>query len=128
MTCSRPFVEEALEELRRLGATRLVVLPLYPQYSVTTTRGSFARVTEALRKMRWSPERHDAPEAWYDEPRFVDAHAARIEEAAAQLPDADPARTVLLYSAHSLPVSTVEKKGDPYPKHIEATVAAIDDW
>ncbi|HEX7579587.1 MAG TPA: ferrochelatase, partial [Thermoanaerobaculia bacterium] len=38
----------------------------------------------------------------------------------------DPAKTILLYSAHSLPVSTVEKKKDPYPRHIEATVKAID--
>lgn len=126
MTCSEPFVEAALEELRRAGVTRLFVLPLYPQYSVTTTRSSFTRVTKALRAMRWSPERVDAPGAWYDEPGFVEAHAARIREALARLADADPAKTVLLYSAHSLPVSTVEKQRDPYPEHVEETVRAID--
>ncbi len=127
MTCSAPFVEEALEEMRAAGVTRLFVLPLYPQYSVTTTRGSFARVTRALSEMRWTPERVDAPDAWYAEPQFLDAHAARIAEAASKLPDPDPARTVLLYSAHSLPVSTVEKKKDPYPKHVEGTCAALDE-
>ncbi len=65
MTCSAPDVEAALAELRAAGATRLVVLPLYPQYSVTTTRGSFARVRRRSRRMRWSPERLDAPDAWY---------------------------------------------------------------
>jgi ferrochelatase len=127
MTCSPPFVEEALEALRREGASKLVVLPLYPQYSVTTTRGSFTRVRRALAEMRWEVERHDAPDAWYGEPAFLDAHVARIEAAARSLPDSDPSATVLLYSAHSLPVSTVVKQRDPYPGQVEATVAAIDE-
>ncbi len=126
MTCSFPFVEDALLDLRKEGATRLLVLPLYPQYSVTTTRGSFNRVTSALAKLGWSPERTNAPDAWYDEPGFVAAHVARIRAAAATLPDADPSRTVVLYSAHSLPVKTVETQKDPYPRHIEATVRVID--
>lgn len=126
MTCSHPFVEEALEALRRAGATRLLVLPLYPQYSVTTTRGSFSRVTSALAKMGWRVERTNAPDAWYDEPEFVAAHADLIRKAHATLPDPDPAKTVILYSAHSLPVKTVVSGKDPYPKHVEATVEAID--
>jgi protoporphyrin/coproporphyrin ferrochelatase len=126
MTCSAPTVETALEKLRASGATRLVVLPLYPQYSVTTTRGSFARVTRALAAMGWAPERRNAPDAWYEEPGFVAAHVDRIRAAAASLPDPDPARTVLLYSAHSLPVKTIVTQKDPYPRHIEETVKAID--
>jgi ferrochelatase len=126
MTCSAPLVEEVLPVLRAAGVTRLFVLPLYPQYSVTTTKGSFARVDEALARMGWSPERVNAPDAWYAEPRFLEAHAARIAAAAATLPDPDPAATVLLYSAHSLPVSTVEKRKDPYPRHVEECCALID--
>lgn len=126
MTCSKPFVEEALEDLHRGGATRLLVLPLYPQYSVTTTRSSFNRVTSALAKMRWRPVRRNAPDAWYDEPAFVEAHADLIRRAHATLPDPDPAKTVVLYSAHSLPVKTVVSQNDPYPGQIEATVKAID--
>lgn len=126
MTCSPPFVETALEELRAAGATRLLVLPLYPQYSVTTTRGSFNRVTSALVKMGWSPARTNAPDAWYEEPGFVAAHVARIRAAAATLPDSDPSRTVVLYSAHSLPVKTIQEQNDPYPRHIEETVRVID--
>jgi ferrochelatase len=126
MMCSAPSVREALEELRAAGVSTLVVLPLYPQYSVTTTKGAFAQTTAALARMGWAPKRVDAPDAWYDEPGFLDAHAARIEEAAKAMPDPDPAKTLLLYSAHSLPLSTVEKKKDPYPRHIEETVRAID--
>jgi ferrochelatase len=126
MTCSAPTVEEALASLREAGSSRLVVLPLYPQYSVTTTKGSFDRVTKSLAKMGWSPERLDAPGSWYDEPHFIAAHAARIRAAAAALPNPDPAATVLLYSAHSLPVGTVEKKKDPYPRHVAETIAAVD--
>jgi len=127
MTCSAPFVEEALEALRGAGVTTLVVLPLFPQYSVTTTKGAVARATKALKAMGWSPRRLDVPAAWYDEPGFLDAHVDRIETAARLLPDPDPSKTILLYSAHSLPVATVEKKKDPYPEQIRATVKAIDD-
>jgi ferrochelatase len=126
MTCSCPFVEDALEDLRKAGVTRLLVLPLYPQYSVTTTRGSFNRVTSALSKMGWNVARTNAPDAWYDEPDFVAAHADLILKAQKALPDADPAKTVILYSAHSLPVKTVVSQNDPYPTHVEATVKAID--
>jgi len=125
MTCSEPTVEEALRELESAGVTCLVVLPLYPQYSVTTTRSSFDRVSRALSRRSWNPERLDAPDAWYEEPHFIAAHADRIRAAAATLPDPDPSKTVLLYSAHSLPVATVEKKKDPYPRHVDLTVAAI---
>jgi ferrochelatase len=126
MTCSAPRVEDALAELRAGGVGTLAVLPLYPQYSVTTTKSSFARVDAELARMRWSPEVRRAPDAWYDEPAFLEAHSARIAEAARRLPDPDPGKTVLLYSAHSLPVSIVEKRKDPYPRQIEATVAALD--
>ncbi len=126
MTCSFPFVEDALAELRKEGVTRLFVLPLYPQYSVTTTRGSFNRVTSALLEMGWSPARTNAPGSWYDVPGFVAAHVDRIRTAARALPDADPSKTVVLYSAHSLPVKTIETQKDPYPQHIEATVKVID--
>jgi ferrochelatase len=126
MTCSYPFVEDALEDLRKAGATRLFVFPLYPQYSVTTTRGSFNRVTSALAKMRWPVARTNAPDAWYDEPEFLAAHADLILKAQRALPDADPKKTVVLYSAHSLPVKTVVSQNDPYPGHVEATVKAID--
>ena len=126
MTCSHPFVEDALQDLREEGATRLFVLPLYPQYSVTTTRGSWSRVTSALAKMGWNPVRTNAPDAWYEEPGFIAAHVARIRAAAATLPDADQSRTVVLYSAHSLPVKTVVKQKDPYPRHIEETVRIVD--
>ncbi|MEO6325569.1 MAG: ferrochelatase, partial [Thermoanaerobaculia bacterium] len=126
MTCAEPTVERALLDLRAQGVTRLVVLPLYPQYSVTTTRSSFDKVTAVLAKIGWTVQRLNAPPAWYDEPHFVAAHVERIEEAAAKLPDPDPAKTVLVYSAHSLPVSTVVKKMDPYPTHIEASVALVD--
>ncbi|MFI5119110.1 MAG: ferrochelatase [Thermoanaerobaculia bacterium] len=126
MTCSAPTVETALEELRAAGAGRLLILPLYPQYSVTTTRGSFARVSRALAAKGWAPECRRAPEAWYDEPGFIAAHVDRILAAAKTLPDPDPARTVVLYSAHSLPVKTVTKEKDPYPRQIEETVRLID--
>ena len=126
MTCSAPTVETALEELRAAGAMRLLVLPLYPQYSVTTTRGSYTRVSRALAARGWAPECRHAPDAWYDEPGFIAAHVDRILAAANLLPDPDPARTVVLYSAHSLPVKTVTKEKDPYPRHIEETVRLID--
>ncbi len=113
--------------LRGAGATRLLVLPLYPQYSVTTTRGSFTRASRALAEMGWAPECRRAPDAWYDEPGFVAAHVDRILAAAALLPDPRSRRrrwsSIRRTRCPSRP-STKEK--DPYPRHIEETVRLID--
>lgn len=126
MTCSEPAVERALARMKGSSITRAFLLPLYPQYSHTTTRSSLNRVRAGCRAIglacAWT-----SVDAWYDEDGFLAAHAARIEEAASRMPDPDPSRIHLLYSAHSLPASLVEKHGDPYPHHVEETVRLVNE-
>ena len=123
MTCSPPAPEEVLERMARDGVTHALLLPLYPQYSFTTTRSSVARVRHALRSVRFDAAWRTQG-SFHREPAFLDAHVDRIREAMRALPGGTGH---LLYSAHSLPRSLVEKHGDPYQKEIEETVALLNE-
>ncbi len=124
MTCSAPTVEETLERMKRQGVERAFLLPLYPQYSFTTTRSSLTRVREASRALGYGCA-WTTVDAWYDEEGFLDAHAARIREAAAEIPGEGEIH--VLYSAHSLPRSLVDRHRDPYQRHVEETVGLIHE-
>ena len=125
MNCSAPLVEDVVAGLARRGVRRFLALPLYPQYSLTTTRGALERSRAAVRR--------SAPGAalvemrsWPVHPLFVEAHAELIEEGIRQFPDPRPESVHLLYSAHSIPSKLVTKSGDPYPREVEASVGAIN--
>jgi ferrochelatase len=124
MNCSAPMVEQVVEELASAGVGRFLALPLYPQYSLTTTKGAIERARAAV-------QRH-APRAgffevgsWPTHPLFVEAHAEAIREEIAKFPDPRPEAVHLLFSAHSIPRKLVTKRGDPYASEIEASVGAI---
>ncbi len=116
-----PFVEDVAAEVAAHGPDRVVLLPLYPQFSTATTGSSLTAWTRAAEKVGLR-----APTAavccYPVEPRFVAAHAALIDSALATLPPAPPWR--LLLSAHGLPKRTVAR-GDPYRWQVERTAAAI---
>jgi ferrochelatase len=113
-----PFTSEAIAQLQEAEVDQVVLLPLYPQYSGTTTGSS---LNEWQR--RWSGT---APiscvETFYRNPLYLEAMVERINEALADFPDPDAAQ--LVFSAHSVPVSVIEK-GDPYQQQIEETVALV---
>jgi len=124
MNCSAPLVEDVVRDLAARGARRFLALPLYPQYSLTTTRGALARARAAV-------ERY-APGAgffeigsWPTHPLFVEAHAEAIGRGIAGFPDPRPEAVHLLFSAHSIPKKLVDAEGDPYPKEVEASMNAI---
>jgi len=125
MNCSAPLVEDVVTELAAVGARRFLAVPLYPQYSLTTTKGALERAREAIR--------HRAPEArlwelgsWPTQPLFVQAHSELIAAEIAKFPDPRPEAVHLLFSAHSIPKKLVTRHGDPYPGEVEASVAAIN--
>ena len=107
MSYGSPGIPAALEELRRAGVRRLVVLPLYPQYSCTTTASVFDRVTAQLQRWRWVPELRFIGN-YHDEPAYLEAIAASIR---------DHWRTHerghLLFSFHGVPRRYL-LAGDPY--------------
>ncbi|MGE5275949.1 MAG: ferrochelatase [Acidobacteriota bacterium] len=124
MNCSSPMVEDVVEELAAKGVRRFLALPLYPQYSLTTTKGALERAREAV--ARHAPGASLAETgSWPTHPLFVQAHAELIEREVARFPDPRPEAVHLLFSAHSIPRKLVTKKGDPYASEVEASVRAI---
>jgi ferrochelatase len=109
MSYGSPSIPTALEALRRAGARRLVVLPLYPQYSATTTASVFDRTTRELQRWRWIPELRFINH-YHDEPAYIEALSASI---AAQRAHDDSERSHLLFSFHGIP-QRYFRAGDPY--------------
>jgi ferrochelatase len=113
-----PFTAEAIEQLRADRFDEIVLLPLYPHYSGTTTGSS---LNEWRRQFRDSIPQHTI-ETFYDSELYLQALAERIDEALSRFPH--PGRPELIFSAHSVPVAVITK-GDPYQKQIEQTVELL---
>jgi ferrochelatase len=109
MSYGSPSIPAALEELRRAAARRLIVLPLYPQYSGTTTASVFDRATGALQRWRWTPELRFINH-YHDDAAYIEALSASIAQHWSR-----PAgeRTHLLFSFHGIPQRYIAA-GDPY--------------
>ena len=120
MQVGNPPVAKVLRELIAAGVDRLVVLPMYPQYSATTTASALDVLFQALMRERRVPALRVAP-PYYDHPAYVDAVAAVIREELGRLPR-QPDHYVL--SFHGLPVKYVER-GDPYPLHVKQTTRLL---
>ena len=117
-----PFTSEAVEALRRAGPLdEIVLLPLYPHYSYATTLSSLKEWRRVYGNSAGGPP-EDTINYFYDHPLYIQALVQRIGSMLRQFPESS--RIHLLFSAHGLPVSLVEK-GDPYPKQIEATVRMV---
>lgn len=108
MSYGHPSIPEALAELRRAGARRLVVLPLYPQYSGSTTGSVFDAVAAELSRWRRVPELRFI-QHYADDPGYIEALAASIRD----YRDAHGAGDLLLLSFHGVPRRYLDN-GDPY--------------
>ena len=119
----RPSAGEALDALQAEGVTRVVALPLFPQYSTTTSETALAVLDEAalVRDM----EVVEIP-SYPDAPGLIEALADSVAVAAEELPALGPARAHLLLTAHGIPLRRVQK-GDPYPSEVVATATALTD-
>jgi ferrochelatase len=116
-----PFSDEAAAQVKAFGPDRIVLLPLYPQFSTTTTGSSVKDWARAAKK---AGLRQTSTEVccYPDEPGFVQAAAQRIR-ATMEGARSDIGWRLLL-SAHGLPKRVIEK-GDPYQRQVEQTSAAI---
>jgi protoporphyrin/coproporphyrin ferrochelatase len=114
-----PFTSETVAELELLAPDEIVLLPLYPQYSRTTTGSSMNEWNRVYRPSgAWRPNIHVVLE-YYDRPEFIDAVVAAVNDCAATF-TAPVEEYDFVFSAHSLPVKVVEA-GDPYQRQIERT-------
>ncbi|MBC1260847.1 ferrochelatase [Synechococcus sp. BSF8S] len=114
-----PFTESAVGDIKADGVDEVVVLPLYPHFSISTSGSSF-RELQRLRQADPSFSRLPIRciRSWYDHPGYVLAMAELI--AAGVRSCEDPGSAHVFFSAHGVPKSYVEEAGDPYQQEIEA--------
>jgi ferrochelatase len=126
MRCWKPTIDEAVEKILADRIARLVVLPLFPQYSVTTTGSCFSFFRSLAGKTGLDRRAEISyVDSWFEEPLYVDAMADMVREAAEKFGGADAREIQLLYSAHSIPTRYVEE-GDPYLRQTQRTVELIN--
>jgi ferrochelatase len=116
-----PFTAEAIAQLEQERPNELVLLPLYPQYSRTTTGSSLHEWARHFHPADWRPKVH-VVEEFHQEEAYLEAVTQAIDRTLAAF--ADPRGVDFVFSAHSLPVAVVER-GDPYQRHIERTVELV---
>jgi ferrochelatase len=117
MRYGNPSIPERLAAMKDAGCTRILVMPLYPQYSAATTATVVDKVSESLKAMRWQPAVRVLP-PYHDDPLYI---AALAEDARAGLAALDFEPDVLVASFHGMPERTL-KLGDPY--HCQARKTA----
>jgi protoporphyrin/coproporphyrin ferrochelatase len=120
MQIGNPPVAEVLRELIGQGIERLVVLPMYPQYSATTTASATDVLFQALMKERRVPALRIVP-PYYEHPAYLDAMTAVIQEDLSNL-SWQPDHYVL--SFHGIPIEYA-RRGDPYTTHVKRTTARL---
>jgi ferrochelatase len=119
MRYGKPSIANALEQLRSANVRRLLVLPLYPQYSATTTATVFDALADTLKRQRWLPEFRFVTN-YHDEGGYIDALAASIRELWASKGRGDH----LLMSFHGLPRRYLTA-GDPYHCQCQKTARLL---
>ena len=109
MRYGNPTTQSRLEALTKAGCQRILVFPLYPQYSAATTATACDDAFRTLMRMRWQPAVRVVP-PWHDEPGYIDALAHSITR---QIENLGWQPEVILASFHGVPRSYLDK-GDPY--------------
>ena len=109
MRYGKPSTRSRIEALQQAGCQKILLAPLYPQYSATTTATANDKAFDALKKLRWQPAVRTLP-PYFEEPAYVGALARSIDEGVKALPF-EP--DVVLTSYHGMPQLYLER-GDPY--------------
>ncbi len=120
MQIGQPSVREVVHNMIREGVDRLIVLPMYPQYSATTTASAMDSLFKALMQERRIPAVRIVP-PYYRHPAYLDAMAAVIRDDLERLPWTPD---YYLYSFHGIPIR-YSKNGDPYATHVKRTVVGL---
>lgn len=116
-----PFTAQAIRELEAHAPDELVLLPLYPQYSRTTTGSSLNEWKRRFQPDAWNPTVHAVTE-FHDNPRYIGTLVESIHRSLAAFQN--PAAVEMVFSAHSVPLAVIEA-GDPYQRQIERTVELV---
>lgn len=120
-TYGNPSIKNVLTELTAQGYDNFVCLPLYPQYSATSTAAAFDKIAKFAMTSRNMPQIHFIKE-YHDDPMYIDALAQSIERYWQEHGRADR----LLFSFHGIPKPYADK-GDPYPEQCRTTAVLVAD-
>jgi ferrochelatase len=109
MRYGNPSTESRLKALQAAGCQKILLVPMYPQYSATTTATANDRAFDVLKTMRWQPAVRTAP-AYFEDPGYIEALARSIDEGVKGL---DFTPDLVITSYHGMPVTYLQA-GDPY--------------
>ena len=122
MRYGKPSIAERLALLKENGCDRILIAPLYPQYSGATTATVNDKVFDQLRAMRWQPALRTLP-PYHDDPVYIDALKISVEATLAKI-DFNP--DAIVASFHSMPLATL-LKGDPYHCQCQKTARLLGE-
>lgn len=119
-----PFTEEAIEQIKTDGITMLVVLPLYPQFSISTSGSSLRLLESIFREDEYLVNmQHTVIPSWYQRGGYIKAMVNLTEKELEKF--SNPEKVMIFFSAHGVPVAYVEEAGDPYKAEMEQCVDLI---
>lgn len=118
-----PMIEEVVLQLQREKIERVVLLPLFPQFSLSTTGSSIKEWRQVCARVGYAPELH-VVEEYADHPAYVAAIVRNINIALRRVPSGERNKVHLVFSAHGIPMKLV-RSGDPYQSHIIRTCNAV---
>ena len=116
-----PLTKEVAANVESKNYDKIILLPLYPHYSITTTGSSF---NEWKRHYKGNKSKLIFVNDYYFHPKYLETINQRIDETILRFPEKVRNEIQIVFSAHGTPISLV-KKGDPYSKHIKQTVEAV---
>ncbi|NNC51784.1 MAG: ferrochelatase [Erythrobacter sp.] len=122
MRYGAPSIPDQMQKLMDAGCDRILLAPLYPQYSGATTATVVDKAADKLKEMRWQASLRTLP-PYHDDPAYIDALEADVTR---QLDALDFAPEVLLLSFHGMPQRTLEL-GDPYHCHCQKTSRLLQE-
>lgn len=117
----KPFTEEVVKKIKNENYLKIILLPLYPHYSITTTGSSF---NEWNRHYKGEKEKLIFIRNYHLNEKYISSLNQRIDETILKFPEEERSKIHLIFSAHGTPVSLV-KNGDPYSHQIKETMEAI---
>ncbi|KAH7920533.1 ferrochelatase [Leucogyrophana mollusca] len=123
---ANPLTDETARQMKADGVKRAIAFTQYPQYSCSTTGSSLNELFRRGRAGEIGDIEWSVIDRWGTHPGFIEAVAQNIEAALSKFQQSDRSEVVLLFSAHSLPMSVVNR-GDPYVLEVSASVNAVMD-
>ncbi|XP_078169768.1 ferrochelatase-2, chloroplastic-like [Carex rostrata] len=119
-----PFTEEAINQIKKDHISKLVVLPLYPQFSISTSGSSISVLNNIFREDGYF---EGLPisiiESWYQRDGYIKSMADLIQKELLSFSNSD--EVMIFFSAHGVPISYVEEAGDPYKDQMEDCISLI---